>query len=238
MPYLFGDIIPNEPVAARCCACGATPRWDALSPVHLRLTARFPFMWLQRGTAPRAWWRSCVAALRADPTDADAGAHYLCSVCLPLARGVPQAARGAPSDEPVSVLPARASMPTVSSARRVEGGDDLARHILDLRQVFGRSAMIDGVTREGHRGIQLARGSGAVRCRACGQDIAHVADLAGATAEDESMYEYTPAGLRACPVTSTVSRANDGERDDAEPSHRTPLVCHARGSWQAPRPAS
>jgi len=238
MPYLFGDIIPDELVAARCCACGATPGRDALSPVHLRLTARFPFIWLQRGPAPRAWWRSCVAALRANPTDADASAHYLCSVCLHLTRGAPQAAPGAPSDEPASVPPTRASMPTVSSTRRVEGGDDLARHILDLRQVFGRSAMIDGVIREGHCGIQLTRGSGAVRCRACGQDIAHVADLAGATAEDESMYEYTPAGLRACPATSTVSRANDGERDDAEPSHRTPLVCHARGSWQAPRPAS
>ncbi len=232
----------DEPVIARCCACGATPGGDALSPVHLRLTPRFPFIWLQRGRAPHVWWRSCLAASRADPTDLDAGVHYLCPACLPLARGAPPSAPCAPyapSDEPASVPPAHTPMPAARDTRRAEVADDLARHILDLRQVFGRSAMIDGATREGHRGIEVARGSVAVRCCACGQDIAHVADLAGATPEDEPMYEYTPAGLRACPATSTVSEANDGERPDAESSHRTPLVLsHARGAWRAPRPAS
>ena len=137
------------------------------------------------------------------------------------------------------VPPSCAPLPAARDTRRAEVSNDLARHILDLRQVFGRSAMIDGVTREGHRGIQLARGSVAVRCRACGQDIAHIADLAGATVEDDPLYEYTPVGLRACPATSTVSEATNGEVCGEEPSHRTPLVLsHARGSWRAPRPAS
>ncbi len=229
----------DEPVVARCCACGATSSGDVLSLVHLRLTPRFPFMWVYRGRAPHAWWRSCLAALRANPTDPDAGVHYLCPACLPLARGAPASAPCAPSDEPASIPPAYIPMPAPRDTRRAEVSNDLARHILDLRQVFGRSAMIDGVTREGHRGIQVARGSVAVRCRACGQDIAHVADLAGATAEDDPMYEYTPAGLRICPATSTVSEATNGEVCDEEPSHRTPLVLsHARGSWRVPRPAS
>jgi len=239
MRYADNDPRATEPVIPRCCACGATPHRDALAPVHLRLTARFPFMWVYRGRAPRAWWRSCLAAWRADPTDPDAGVRYLCLACLPLARGAPPSAPCAPSDEPASVPPAHTPLPAARDTRRAEVADDLARHILDLRQVFGRSALIDGATREGHRGIEVARGSVAVRCRACGQDIAHVADLAAATAEDDPMYEYTPAGLRACPATSTVSEATNREVCDEEPSHRTPLVLsHARGSWRVLRPAS
>ncbi len=231
--------LPDEPVVPWCCACGATPDQGTIFPVHLRLTPRFPFVWVYRGHAPHAWWRSCLAILRADSTDPDAGVRYLCLACLPLARGVPQPAPCAPSDEPAPVPPACAPLPAARDTRRAEVANDLARHILDLCQVFGRSAMIDGVTREGHRGIQVARGSVAVRCRACGQDIAHVADLAGATAEDDPMYEYTPAGLRICPATSTVSEATTGEVCDEEPSHQTPLVLsHARGSWRAPCPAS
>jgi len=234
----------DEPVVARCCACGATPGQGALSPVHLRLTPRFPFIWVHRGRAPRAWWRSCLAAWHADPTDPDAGVRYLCPACLPLARSTsscaPVDASEAPAPFPSDDVPAPMSYNAVhASAGRGGVGDELARHILDLRQVFGRSAMIHGATREGHRGIEVACGSVAVRCRACGQDIAHVADLAGATVEDDPMYEYTPAGLHACPAMSTVAEANDGERPDEGPSHRTPLVLsHARGAWRAPRPAS
>ncbi len=229
MRYADNDPRATEPVISRCCACRVTPGRGALSPVHLRLTPRFPFVWVYRGRAPHAWWRSCLAALRADPTDPDAGVHYLCPACLPLARGAPASGSCAPSDQLASIPPAYTPIPAARDTRRAEVADDLARHILDLRQVFGRSAMIDGVTREGHRGIEVARGSVAVRCRACGQDIAHVADLAGATVEDDPMYEYTPAGLRACPATSTVSEATNGEVCDEGSSHRTPLVLsHAR----------
>ncbi len=87
MRYADNDPRATEPVIPRCCACGATPHRDALAPVHLRLTARFPFLWVYRGRAPRAWWRSCLAVLRVDPTDPDAGVRYLCLACLPLARG-------------------------------------------------------------------------------------------------------------------------------------------------------
>jgi len=235
MRYADNDPRATEPVIPRCCACGATPHRDALAPVHLRLTARFPFLWVYRGRAPRAWWRSCLAVLRVDPTDPDAGVRYLCPACLPLARDVPPPAPCAPSDEPASVPPACAPMTAARATRRAEVADDLVRHILDLRQVFGQSAMINGATSEGHRGIEVARGSMVVRCRACGRDIARVADLAGATAEDEPMYEYTPTGLRACPATSTVSSATNGERRDEEPQPRTPLVLsHTRRSWRAP----
>ncbi len=242
MRYADNDPRATEPIIPRCCACGVTPGRGALSPVHLRLTPRFPFVWVYRGRAPRAWWRSWLAALHADPAEQDAGVRYLCLACLPLARGAPPlvvSTPSAPSDEPASVPPACAPLPTTRDTRRAEVADDLARHILDLHQVFGQSAMINGATREGHRGIQLARGSVAVRCRACGQDIAYVADLAGAIVEDDPMYEYTPAGLRACPATSTVPEATNREVCDEEPSHRTPLVLsHARGSWRVPRPAS
>jgi len=153
---------------------------------------------------------------------------------MPSISHVPRTPRPAPC-----VLPESPATSTAAPDEEDERADDaVARHILALHMAFYFSVVVDGVADAGHRGVEVARGDAVVRCRACGQDIAHVADLAGATAEDESMYEYTPAGLRACSATSTVSGANDGERDDAEPSHRTPLVCHARGSWQAPHPAS
>jgi len=73
------------------------------------------------------------------------------------------------------------------------------QHILSLRQVFSQAAMVDGGVKEGHRGIELVRGSATVRCRACGQEIARVAKLVGATPWDDLHYEYTSAGLYACP---------------------------------------
>ena len=242
MRYADNDPRATEPIIPRCCACGVAPGRGALSPVHLRLTPRFPFVWVYRGRAPRVWWRSCLAALRSDPAEQDAGVHYLCRACLPLARSAPSCA-STDAPEPPSPSPPNDASPSYSvtqtPAGRAKAADALARHILELHQVFGQSAMINGATREGHRGIQLARGSVAVRCRACGQDIAYVADLAGATVEDDPMYEYTPAGLRACPATSTVPEATNREVCDEEPSHRTALVLsHARGSWRAPRPAS
>ncbi len=236
MRYLFGDIIPDAPIDPQGTYGGATPSRDALSPVHPRDTVRFPFVPPRWGLvqALYTWWQSCFAALPADP---DGGVHYLCPVRLPFARGAPQPAPCAPSDEPASAPPARAPLPAVSGARHAEVDDDRARHILELRQVFGQSAMIDGVTRERHRGIELVRGSATVRCRACGQDIARRADLADATAEDEPLYEYTPAGLRACPATSTASEATDGERGAEEPAPPMPIaLSHARGpACPAPR---
>jgi len=79
------------------------------------------------------------------------------------------------------------------------------QHILDVCQVFSRDAMVAGVTREGHRGIELTRGAASVRCRACGQEIAHVVELAGGAPWDDPHYEYTPAGLCACPATRSVA---------------------------------
>ncbi len=82
----------------------------------------------------------------------------------------------------------------------------MEQHILSLRHVFSRDAMVVGVTGEGHRGIELTRGAASVRCRACGQEVARVADLAGAAAGDDPHYEYTPAGLCVCPnAQSAVS---------------------------------
>ncbi len=241
MRYLFGDIIPDEPVGPRDTREETASSRDVLSPVPPHDAVHVPVVPL-RGRlvyALHAWWRSGFAAVRADPANPDAGVHYLCPMCLPLTRGAPQPVPCAPSDEPTSIPLAHVCNPLVSGARRAEVDDDLARHILGLRQVFGRSAMIDGVTRGGHRGIELARGSAIVHCRACGQDLAHVADLAGATAEDEALYEYTFAGLRTCPAMSTVLEANDGEGcDDALPPPTPIVLARAREAWLVPRPAS
>ncbi len=236
-----GDNDPRaaDPLIPRCCCCGATSDQGTFSLVHLRLTPRFPIVWLQRGRAPRAWWRSYRAAWDAAPVDADAGAHYLCPACLPLARstpsGAPVDALEAPAPFPPDDVPTPVSYNMVHAASGREGvGNGLSRHILTLRQVFGQAAMVNGATQEGHRGIELIRGSATVRCRACGWDIARVADLAGATTEDEPLYEYTLAGLRACPAPSMASGANDRERGDGPPAHRTSFVLsHPQGSTGA-----
>ena len=240
MRFVDDDPRASDPVIPRCCCCGETPDQKALSPVHLRLTPRFPFVWLHRGRAPRVWWRSCLAALRPDPAEQDAGVRYLCRACLPLARSAPSCAA---ADAPKPPSPPDDASPSYSVTQTPTGrggvGDDLTRHILELRQVFDRAAMVDGATGEGHRVIELARGSATVRCRACGQDIARVADLAGAAAEDESLYEFTRAGLRACPATSTVSGANDGETGNEEALPQTPIILsHTRRAHRVPRPAS
>jgi len=219
MPYLdFGaaDLHPADPILPRCCCCGTTPDRGTLSPVHLRLTPRFPFLWLHRGRAPRSWWRSCLAVLRADPTDPDAGRHYLCLVCLPLARAVPAstpsgvqgalsgAAGASPRDEPSAPACPPAPASGIVTRAAMDGG--VKQHVLELRQVFRLETVVNGTTAEGHRGIELARGSATVRCCACGQEVARVADLAGAAAGDDPHYEYTPAGLCVCPnAQSAVS---------------------------------
>jgi len=219
MPYLgAADLHPATPRTPRCCCCGTTPDRGALSQVHLRLTPRFPFLWLHRGRAPRSWWRSCLAVLRADPTDPDAGRHYLCLVCLPLARAVPAstptpsgvqgalsgAAGAFPRDEPSAPACPPAPASDIVTRTAMDGG--VKQHVLELRQVFRLETIVNGTTAEGHRGIELARGSATVRCCACGQEVARVADLAGAAAGDDPHYEYTPAGLCVCPnAQSAVS---------------------------------
>jgi len=219
MPYLgAADLHPATPRTPRCCCCGTTPDRKTLSPVHLRLTPRFPFLWLHRGRAPRSWLRSCLAVLRADPTDPDAGRHYLCLVCLPLARAVPAstptpsgvqgalsgAAGASPRDEPSA--PACPPAPASGTVTRAAMDGGVRQHVLELRQVFRLETVVNGTTAEGHRGIELARGSATVRCRACGQEVARVADLASGTPWDAPHYEYTPAGLCVCPnAQSAVS---------------------------------
>ena len=217
------DLRALDPTIPRCCCCGDASDPGVLAPVHLRFTARFPFVWLQRGRAPRAWWRSCLATLRLDAADLDAGRHYLCPVCLPLARGVstptpaPRDVWGASPDAwaapHIDGQRARARTPvplalTHDTGRARAGdsaGDSVRQHILSLRQVFSRDAMVEGVAREGHRGIEFVRGSAPVRCRACGQEVARVADLAGSVPWDDPHYEHTPAGLDACPAARATA---------------------------------
>jgi len=189
MPYLLGadDLCAADPIIPRCCCCGATPDRGTLSPVHLRPTPRFPFLWLYRGRPPRSWWRSCLAAVSLDPPDPEAGRQYVCPACLPLARAVP-------------------APPRVSEAAHGRTDESVERPILALRPVFNREAMVTGVTGKGHRGIVLTRGVVTVRCCACDQEVACVADLAGGTPWDDPPYEYTPAGLSACPAPRSVAR--------------------------------
>ncbi len=206
MPYLgAADLHPATPRTPRCCCCGTTPDRRALSQVHLRPTSRFPFLWLYRGRPPRSWWRSCLAALRPDPPDLAADRHYLCPACLPLARAVPTSDASAAPSAARWPAPADAPVPLAHDTGRARTGASVEQHILGLRQVFSQEAMVAGVTREGHHGIELTRGTATVRCRACGQEVARLADLAGGAPWDAPHYEYTPAGLYACPAAQSVA---------------------------------
>jgi len=182
-----------------------------LSPVHLRPTRRFPFLWLYRGRPPRSWWRSCLAAVSLDPLDLETSRRHLCPACLPLARAVPAplppAGQSTSPDAPqINGQPARAPAPPVSEATHGRTDESIKHHILALRQVFNREAIVTGVIGKGHRGIELTRGVATVRCRACGQEVARVAALAGGPPWDDPPYEYTPAGLCVCPdAQSAVS---------------------------------
>jgi len=211
------DFGAADPIIPRCCCCGATPGQGTLSQVHLRPTSRFPFLWLYRGRPPRSWWRFCLAVLRPDPADPEADRRYLCPACLPLARAVPLPDRAptlAPptgadtSAAPQAVrwpAPGPAAAPLSHDTGLARIGASVEQYILSLRQVFSRDAMVAGVTGEGHRGIELTRGAASVRCRACGQEIAHVVELAGGALWDDPHYEYTLAGLCACPATRSVA---------------------------------
>ncbi len=199
------DFGAADPIIPRCCCCGTTPDRGALSQVHLRPTSRFPFLWLYRGRPPRSWWRSCLAALRPDPPDLAADRHYLCPACLPLARAVPTSDASAAPQAARWPAPASAPAPPAPDTGVARIGARVEQHILSLRQVFSRDAMVAGVTREGHRGIELTRGAAGVRCRACGQEVARVADLAGGALWDAPHYEYMPAGLYACPAAQSVA---------------------------------
>lgn len=206
-----------DPCIPWCC-CGNAPDKGTLSLVHLRLTARFPFVWLHRGRRARPQWWSCLAFLRPEPTDLRG--HYLCPSCLPLAGAVLMSARlpSVPPDAPALSSPVEPSLsasaraPTLPaySIERVDGGDSLTQHILALRQLFRLEGVLKGVTGEGHRAIELTRGSAVVRCCACGRSVARLADLACSDeACAEPLYEFTLEGLRSCP-------ARDGTRSVME----------------------
>ncbi len=216
--HFINDPRTADPCMPWCCCCGEASDRKTLSPVHLRLTPRFPFLWLHRGRAPRSWWQSCLTALGTDPTDSDAGMHYLCPACLPLARAMPTST---PEPKGVQGVSSGASSGASASFRRdeltltppthplarasgavtrtgMDGG--VRQHVLKLRQVFRLETVVNGVTEEGHHGIELARGSAVVRCRACGNNVARLADLAGSDETcAELLYEFTLEGLQGCP---------------------------------------
>jgi len=141
---------------------------------------------------------------------------------MPSISHVPRTPRPAPC-----VLPESPATSTAAPDEEDERADDaVARHILALHMAFYFSVVVDGVADAGHRGVNVARGDAAVRCRACGQDVARCAEFVGASVRDEPLYEFLRAGLRHCPAAYKRTPDQREISSQSRPMEPTPL--HAR----------